>query len=219
MKKILCAFLLISAIFTLSARSKKSDIDRSKTFGVIFDYGFSAAQVNRIEILNDRSNFVREDYMVGTYGAARTVNLPLINYIAQGTIYYPLYHTFNGMEQSPKQTILYAGDIFLSPIYTFDYFRYIKFDAAVGLHFMYQLTDEYHMHYLGAGIRLGVKAPIFRQWDLVSDFMFTLDNANIGKNRLVQPFDVSYQYHVNVGFRYTTKMLNTDYYVRFGKRD
>lgn len=215
-KKIFFSLALIFfTLLPLCAKPSEKEIANSTTFGVIFDYGFSAAQVTRIEILNNRSNFVRENYMVGMYGAARTVNLPLINFIGQACVYYPLYQTFNGMQQDAKQTLLYAGDVFLSPIYEFNYFRYVKFDAALGAHFMYQLTDEWHMFYLGAGLRLGITTPIFQQWDLVSDVLLTIDSANLGQNHIVQPFDVSYQYHVNIGFRYTTKKLNSNYCFNF----
>ena len=42
----------------------------------IFDEGISFCQVSRIEKLSDRSNFVRENMMIGAYFTTQTVGLP-----------------------------------------------------------------------------------------------------------------------------------------------
>ena len=82
------------------------------------------------------------------------------------------------------------------------------------MHYMYQLTDEYHMHYLGLGAMLGIEFPISRGWTIVSKNYFAYDNANLGKNKLVQPFYGSYQYHINLGVRYSRRVNNSFSYIK-----
>ena len=60
----------------------------------------------------------------------------------------PFYNTFNEMQQFPKQTILYAFDVFTGPAFKTNIKEYIRFTLTPGIHYMYQLSDEYHLNYL-----------------------------------------------------------------------
>ena len=85
--------------------------------------------------------------------------------------------------------------------------------GSLGMHYMYQLTDEWHMHYLGLGITTGFELPISAGWTIVNRNFFSYDNANLGPNKLIQPFYASYQYHINLGVRYSRRVRNEYCYI------
>ena len=182
-------------------------------FKITFDEGFSFCQLTRIEKLEDRSNFVRENLMLGAYFSTQTVGFPVCDLQLDISAYYPFYQAFNGMKQQPKNIISYAFDGYLAIHGTYDRFKYVLITGSIGMHYMYQLTDEYHMNYLGLGATLGMEFPISRGWTIVNRNFFSYDNANLGKNKLVQPFYASYQYHINLGVRYSKRVRNSFSYI------
>lgn len=155
---------------------------------------------------NKRSNFVWQDHLIGAFYELKSKNF-YVNFLGRVSVFYPFAHTFNGMENTPKQVILYAFDMFTAPYVTFDC-NYLRINLGPGLHAMYQLSDEYHLWYLGAGQQLGLEFPVARHWTILLDGLFTFDNANLGTNRYVQPFDWSYQFHASLGVRYSVRGTN-----------
>lgn len=184
---------------------------------VMFNEGFSFAQVTRIEKMENRSNFVRENYLAGLYFGIQTENMMPVNSMIRISAFYPVYNTFNGMQQFSKQTILYAFDLFAGPMIQTDMWKYIRLNFAGGLHYMYQLTDEYHMHYLGLGALAGCELPVAKRWTILLNGLFTLDYPNFGTNRLVQPFSYAWQYHLELGLRYSKRGENKYSYIRSRK--
>ena len=205
MKKLFSVLILFYISFSLY--SLDLDLD------FVFDEGISYCQVSRIEKLPDRSNFVRENMMIGAYFSTQTVGLPLFDLQLDVSAYYPFYQAFNGMEQTPRNVMNYALDGYFAATGTYTQLKYINLTGSLGMHYMYQLTDEYHMHYLGLGAMLGIEFPISRGWTIVSKNYFAYDNANLGKNKLVQPFYGSYQYHINLGVRYSRRVNNSFSYI------
>lgn len=181
-------------------------------YTISFNEGASYAQITRIEIIKNRSNFVRETFLAGAFVNAKTDNLSFIDLVIQLGAYYPFYNAFNGMEQFPKNTILYAFDSYFGAVYSFDALKYILIDISLGMHFMYQLTDEYHMCYLGLGTLNTIEFPVTKNWTIVNNYFFSYDNANLGSNKNVQKFNAAYQYHIDLGFRYSRKSPNPYYY-------
>ena len=206
MKKIFSILILFFITFSLHA----VDFD----FDFVFDEGISYCQLTRIEKLEDRSNFVRENMMIGAYFTAQTVNFPFCDLEFDLSAYYPFYQAFNGMEQASRNTLNYSIDRYLAATGNYKRIKYVNISASLGMHYMYQLTDEYHMHYLGLGGTLGIEFPISRGWTVVNRNFFSYDNANLGKNKLVQPFDASYQYHINLGVRYSRRVHNVYSYIK-----
>ena len=196
-------FLICSSVFTLEINCD-----------FIFDEGISYCQVTRIEKLSDRSNFVRENMMIGAYFTTQTVGLPMFDLELDVSAYYPFYQAFNGMEQTPRNVLNYAFDGYLAATGTYKKFEYVNLTGSIGMHYMYQLTDEYHMNYLGLGATVGLEFPISQGWTVVNRNFFSYDNANLGKNKLVQPFYGSYQYHINLGVRYSRRVRNTYSYIK-----
>ena len=79
---------------------------------------------------------------------------------------------------------------------------------------MYQLTDEYHMNYLGGGLLAGLELPLAKRWTILTNGTITVDYPNLGTNRLVQPFDLVRQYNVSVGVQYSKRGKNKYSYLR-----
>ena len=205
MKKLFILILFLSLSFSAFAFELNCDF--------IFDEGISYCQVTRIEKLDDRSNFVRENMMIGAYFSTQTVGLPFADLELDVSAYYPFYQAFNGMKQSPKNVISYAFDSYLALKYDFDFFEYVIFTGSLGMHYMYQLTDEWHMNYLGLGLTTGFELPVSKRWTIVNRNFFSYDDANLGTNKLMQRFRASYQYHINLGVRYSRRVFNTYNYV------
>lgn len=111
-----------------------------------------------------------------------------------------------------KQTILYAFDVFTGPAFKTN-IKDIRFTLTPGIHYMYQLSDEYHLNYPGGGISAGIKLPVARHWSILNNGTITLDYANSGTNKDIQNFDISYQYQASIGVRYSKKGYNRRAYI------
>ena len=182
---------------------------------VIFDEGVTFDMVTRLQKQDkhQRNDFVWQDYLVGAYFDMTSVNMKPVNSMIRISAYYPFYHTFNGMEQVAKQTILYAFDVFAGPVIHADMWKYVRLNLAGGIHYMYQLSDEYHLNYLGAGILTGIELPVARRWTIVNNGTFTLDYANLGSNQRMCPYDYSWSYQISLGVRYSKKYLHKYAYI------
>lgn len=186
---------------------------KAKPF-VMFNEGIAMAQVTRIQTVSGRSNFVWQNDMIGAFFQIQTRNMKPLNSVIRTSVFYPFYNKFNEVKQFPKQTILYAFDLFAGPILETDMWKYVRLKFGLGLHYMYQLSDEYHLHYLGGGALAGLELPIEPRWTILLDGTFSFDYPNLGTNRLVQPYDYSWQYQLNLGVRYSVKGKNRYSYIR-----
>ncbi len=187
-------------------------IIKEKPF-VMFNYGFTDALVTRLELQEKRSNFVRQTSLLGAYVSMQTVNIKPINNYTRLAIYYPYYNTFNGMKQSSKQKILGAVDLFWGPMLEADMWKYILIKSAVGLHFMYQRTDEFDLLYLGLGLMAGFELPVAKNWTILANGSFSLDYPNLGSNSIIQPYDYAWTYQIDFGFRYSKKGVHKYSYI------
>lgn len=181
---------------------------------IMFNEGVAAAQVTRIQTLSGRSNFVWKNDFIGAFFQIQTRNMKPLNSIIRTSVFYPYFNTFNEVKQFPKQTILYAFDLFAGPILETDMWKYVRLKFGLGLHYMYQLTDEYHLNYLGGGALAGLELPVEPRWSVLLDGTFSFDYPNFGTNSLVQPYDYAWQYQLNLGVRYSVKGKNKYSYIR-----
>lgn len=186
---------------------------KAKPF-IMFNEGVAAAQVTRIQTLSGRSNFVWKNDFIGAFFQIQTRNMKPLNSIIRTSVFYPYFNTFNEVKQFPKQTILYAFDLFAGPILETDMWKYVRLKFGLGLHYMYQLTDEYHLNYLGGGALAGLELPVEPRWSVLLDGTFSFDYPNFGTNSLVQPYDYAWQYQLNLGVRYSVKGKNKYSYIR-----
>ena len=201
-------FFTIIAILSLCTAAFALDVD------VVFDEGVSYAQVTRVEKLTDRSNFVRENMMIGAFFTTKTVGLPLVDLELDISAYYPFYQAFNGMEQHPRNVVNYAFDSYFGAYYDYDYFKYVIFSGSLGMHYMYQLTDEWHLNYLGLGLTIGFVLPVSPGWTIINRNFVSLDNPNLGQNKNIQKFEGCYSYHINLGVRYSRRVRNEYSYIK-----
>src|SRR5574344_910142 len=183
---------------------------------VIFNEGVSFFQVTRIVYQSDynRSNFVLQDYMAGVYCEVRTVNMEPVNSIIRVAAYYPFLHTFNGMDQVAKQVILYAVDVYAGPLFQTDMWKYVRINFSFGPHFMYELSDEYHHMDLGGASLLGLELPVAKRWNILLNGLLSVDYGNLGSNRIILPYDMVWNYQIELGMRYSKKNQNTFSYIR-----
>ena len=231
MKKLF--FLMILILFSSLAYAEKNEKEQTsvsdktekesnlpkffKSFAecsYVFDEGLSYAQLTRIEVMDDRSNFVRENMMAGAYFTVQTVDLSFFDLIFTVSAYYPFYQAFNGMKQKTKNLFNYAVDSYFGTVITYDRLNYVILNFSIGIHYMYQLTDEYHMNYIGIGGSIGIDFPISKSWTITQNNFFSYDNPNLGTNKKVQVFDASYQFHINLGVRFSKKTQNVYSYIK-----
>ncbi|MCQ2584384.1 MAG: hypothetical protein MJ185_02245 [Treponema sp.] len=219
MKKITALFICLFCISCLFAQEENlnpvtgfPEIE-DKPFA-LFNEGVSAAQITRIITQDERSNFVWQDYYMGMFFEVQTANMQPYNSILRLTAYYPIYHTFNGMKQIQTQMFLYGLDLFYGVMFESDMWKYVGFKWAIGPHFAYNMTDEWHHMDAGIGALLGAELPLEKKWTIIADGLASLDYGNFGSNRKIMPYNVVWQYQLGIGFRYSKKGINTYSYIK-----
>ena len=213
MKKTIFVLMLLLTGTFIFAQENKNDSPFNWPPKLIFTEGASFNQITRIEVQPERSNFVRENFLLGAYCDISTKDFWFVDFDLKLAAYYPLANRFNGMDQKAKNMFNYAIDLFFGAKYTYEGFKYIILEGSAGLHYMYQITDEFHLNYAGLGLSGSITFPISKGWSLVNSYFFSYDNANLGSNAKVQPYDASYQYHIELGVRYSKKVQNKYYYL------
>lgn len=213
MKKV---FVLIAALLILTGMSfarerKPVPTQTSDQFFFLFNEGVSGAMTTRIINEEDyaRSNFVWQDYLVGLFYEMETVNMKPVDCVARFALYYPLYHTFNGMTQVSSQVLLYGGDLFLGPVLRIDRFNNIAdIELSLGPHGCYLLSDEYHHVEIGLGAMAGLSFPLTKRCNILLQGFASYDNGNFGTNKKIQPYDHVFQYQASLGFCFSRKKIN-----------
>ncbi|NLL99941.1 MAG: hypothetical protein GX220_00595 [Treponema sp.] len=222
MKKIfLCSTLIFLTIFAHTQEVSDTDelhpvtgfpIIKEAPF-IVFNEGITISNVTRIQKQNDRSNFVFDDFMIGAYLSFTTFNMKPIDSTVRIAIFYPLNSAFNSVLQEPKQVLRYAFDLFAGPIFKTDMWNYVRINFAPGLHFLYQMSDRFNYFNLGAGIQLGLELPLSKHWTILINGFASLDNGNFGSNNNIEPYDITYEFQLDLGFRYSKKAINKFSYI------
>lgn len=214
----LVIFFSLFPVISQETEVKKNDfipqiVNSFLNLNLVFDEGVSYCQLTRIEKLEDRSNFVRETMMAGPFFQLQTVDFSFIDYMFKISAYYPVYSAFNGMKQKSKNMFNYAINAYLGMVYTDTQFGYINLNYSLGLHYMFQVTDEWFMHYVGLGGMVGLQIPLTKGWSIIESNFIAFDNPNLGKNRSIQPFDAAYQFQIDLGVRYSKRCKNGVYVI------
>ncbi|WP_318662035.1 hypothetical protein [Treponema sp.] len=217
MKKTLLSIFLIFSSFLVFAQEEKL-VKPQKPFDpdafyVVHGGGISWTRLTRIQLHNDRSNFVWQDDMFGFYYAIQTGNLP-VNFLGKISLYYPYHYEFNKVEQIPKQTVLYAGDLDLGPVWTFPLWEICRVNLSPVVHYRYQLSDKYHHNDLGLGALAVMEFPISKRFTILLNSEFSYDCGNLGSNRQIQKFDHVWAYTFDLGLKYTKRHPNSFYYIK-----
>ena len=197
---------------------------QGRKFGLLHNWGISWASITRIQKQTGRSNFVWNDKLIGAYYEMTTNNFLVmgrkvnVDLFARNAFYYPYAYTFNKVKQITTQTLLYNFDLFTGVKFSMNFWDWVTVSAKPGLHVLYQLHDKWHYVHLGAGLGLEVEAPISSRWSFNIGGIFTWDNANLGSNKRMRPFDWSWEYQAQLGFRYSKKKLNPKSFVKYTPR-
>jgi hypothetical protein len=181
-----------------------------------FSQGATASWLTRIIRQTNRSNFVFRDFLPGLY-----VNMELqnINYVIPAlrlAAYYPLFSGFNEMSQKSKTPLHYSADALTGVKFRLLNTKYLRLNAGPALHLFFLNADRWNYFDLGIAAVAGIELPLTARWTLLADGNASLDNGNLGGNRYMEPFDIAYQYQVDIGFRYSKKMQNVTFL--FGKQ-
>ncbi|MDR1747528.1 MAG: hypothetical protein LBR47_00535 [Spirochaetaceae bacterium] len=217
---LLFALLLLSGLYAESSGDNPvSDpeieipVIKNKPF-IIFNEGVTASWITRIIKKETRSNFVFTDFMPGIYLGIKTVNMQPLNSIVRLAAYYPLSFKFNDGPQVPKNVIRYAIDLFAGVAIELNMWEYVRINLAPGLHFLFQNSDRWNYMSLGLGGLAGVELPVAKRWTLLVNGIASIDNGNLGSNKTMEPYDIVYQYQLDVGIRYSRKGENKYSYIK-----
>ncbi|MDR0624529.1 MAG: hypothetical protein LBG10_08890 [Treponema sp.] len=181
---------------------------------IIFNEGLTASWLTRIIKQTGRSNFVFKDFMPGLYFGMELTNIKLVTPTLRLAAYYPLTATFNRIPQQPKSPLHMAADFFAGPGFEFNMLKYVRFNFVPGLHFFYQHSDRWNYFNIGLAGLGGFELPLSRGWTILVNGMASIDNGNLGSNKDMEPFDIVYQYQVDLGVRYSKKAANAYPYIK-----
>jgi hypothetical protein len=183
-------------------------IDKTDKMFFTFSQGVAASWLTRIINQSERSNFVFRDFLPGLYSGVELRNMKYIIPMMRLAVYYPLTSTFNLMPQKPKTPLHFAGDLIAG--FRFEPFnlKYLRINAGPGLHMLFLNSDRWNYFNLGAAAVAGIEFPLLPRWTLLVDGYASIDNGNLGANRQMEPFNIVWQYQINLGFRYTRKKEN-----------
>lgn len=197
---------------------------QGRRFGFLHNWGVAWGSITRIQTQSGRSNFVWNDKLVGAYYELTTNNFLVmgrhinVNVFARHAVFYPYAYTFNKVKQETVQTILYGIDFFTGVKLSLSLWDWVNVSVKPGAHLYYQLHDKWHYFHIGAGLGLEAEMPISSRWSFNVGGMWTWDNANLGTNKKMQPYDFAWQYQAQLGFRYSKKKLNPKSFIPYRPR-
>jgi len=177
-------------------------------FYFLFSEGAAFSWLTRIIKQSGRSNFVFKDSMLGLYSR---VDMKIENFItpmARLAVFYPLETTFNKIPQKPKTPLHIGMDMNLGVNFNILEFPYLRLNAGPAFHLFFLNSDRWNYFELGMSAFTGIELPVAERWTLVLNGYASLDNGNFGANRDMEPFDIVYQYQVDIGVRYSKKQKN-----------
>lgn len=193
-----------------SEDSESADSQPGDKVFVTFNWGAAASWLTRIINQEERSNFVFKDFMPGLYFGMEMHNIKYIIPMIRLTAYYPLTSTFNDMPQKPNTPVHFGIDglagIQFKPIPLM--IDGLSLCIGPALHLLFLNSDRWNYFNLGAAAVVGIELALGQKWTMIIGGVASLDNGNLGGNREMEPFDIVYQYQVNLGFRYSRKKLN-----------
>jgi len=212
--------LIINPVFSETTEElNNEELDLKETIPskkpyVSFNYGPTATWLTRIIKQENRSNFVLRDFLPGMYFTTELHNILYnskyhhFNPAVRLAVYYPLVSSFNYMPQKLKNPLNLGLDLFAGARYVYEW-KFLSFSAGLGLHMFFMTSDRWYYVNLGAAVVAGVELAFSPGWSLLIDGFFSYDNANLGTNRLMEPFNNAYQYQTAIGVRYSKKKRNT----------
>jgi len=189
---------------------------------IVFNEGLAASWLTRIVKQTERSNFVFKDFLVGLYLRVDLENYKLLNYFKPETrlaVYYPMVSTFNDFPQQPNIPLHYAIDFNTGLMLDILNFEYFRLNAGLALHLFFLNSERWNYLDLGGSAFVGTEVPLAKYWTFLAGGSASLDNGNLGGNRKMEPFDIVYQYQIEIGVRYSKKLANRTFLFPIRPRD
>jgi hypothetical protein len=121
---------------------------------------------------------------------------------------YPLVSTFNHFPQKPKTPLHFGGDMNCGLKFDIFNLEYFRLNAGPALHLFFLNADRWNYFEIGASAFAGMELPLSENWTLLCNGFASIDNGNLGSNGAMEPFDIAYQYQVDIGVRYSKKLKN-----------
>jgi hypothetical protein len=177
-------------------------------FFLLFSEGAACSWLTRIIKQTGRSNFVFDDFLPGLYFRMDLHTTKNITPMARVAVLYPLASTFNQFPQLPKTPLHFGVDMNLGVNFNILEFEYFRLNAGPALHLFFLNSDRWNYFDLGAAAFVGMELPITQNWTLICNGFASIDDGNLGGNRNMEPIDITYQYQIDIGVRYSKKLKN-----------
>jgi len=213
--------LLIILVFapTAAIYAQENDIDTNEDIEtkddknsnrpyIVLNEGVASSWLTRIVKKTERSNFVFEDFLVGLYCRVDLENIKYVTPIARLAVYYPMTQTFNKVPQLPKNPLHYSLDLNIGIKFDILDLEYFRLNLGPALHLFFLNAERWNYLDLGGTVFLGMEVPLTKNWTFLCGGFASLDNGNLGANRRMEPFDIAYQYQIEIGVRYSKKITN-----------
>jgi len=176
---------------------------------LLLSEGLTCSWLTRITKQTGRSNYVDEDFLAGLYFRMdlrwNDIFTPMVRIAAL----YPLITTFNKVPQTPKTPLHFGADMNLGAHFNIMEFSFFRLNAGPAFHLFFLNSDRWNYLNMGGAVFVGMEFPIAPRWTLIGNFFASLDSGNLGSNRDMEPFDIVYQYQVDIGIRYSKKLINS----------
>jgi len=202
----------------LDANEEAAAEDRktSTSSFLVFNEGAASSWLTRIVQKTERSNFVFEDFLVGMYCRIDLENNKDVTPMARVAVYYPMTQTFNRVPQYPKNPLHFSADLNIGAKYDLFNYDYFRMNLGLAVHLFFLNAERWNYLDLGAAAFLGMELPLTKNWSFLCGGFASLDNGNLGGNSRMEPFDIVYQYQIEIGVRYSKKLANKTFL--FGKK-
>jgi hypothetical protein len=176
---------------------------------VLFHEGLSVSWLTRIIKQTGRSNFVFRDFLPGLYCRMELRGTKYGTPTFRLAAYYPLRSSFNGFPQKSRTPLHYGADFIAGLQFQALEMKYLRLNIAPGLHVFFLNSDRWNYLHAGAVCMAGLEAPLTSGWTILLNGLASLDYGNLGNNKVMEPFDIVYQYQINIGGRYSRKTQNS----------
>jgi len=215
MKKLfgLTGFILLAMMTSVSAFAEDDEApappntEAKQTF-LVFSEGVACSWLTRIIKQTGRSNFVFDDFLPGLYFRMDLHTTKNITPMVRIAALYPAISKFNQFPQLPKNPVHFGVDMNLGVNLNLLEFAYFRLNAGPAMHLFFLNSDRWNYFELGAAAFVGMELPIAQRWTLICNGFASVDNGNLGDNRNMEPFDIAYQYQIDIGVRYSKKLEN-----------
>jgi hypothetical protein len=213
MKKLLILAVFIFLVMSTGAFTQEDEGAVPKTADgqtfLLFSEGATCSWLTRIIKQTGRSNFVFEDFLPGLYFRTdlrtKTIFTPMVKIAAL----YPAVSTFNKFPQLPNIPLHFGADINLGLNFDIFDFKYVRLNAGPALHMLFLNSERWNYFEMGGALLVGMDLPLTRRWTIICNGFASLDNGNLGGNGTMEPFDIAYQYQLDIGVRYSKKLENS----------